>query len=46
MNDLEYHTKLTQLDHMLNDDEPVEPDALWDLLAEVSYHDLQQIGHG
>jgi hypothetical protein len=45
MDDLEYHAKLDTLDHMLNDDDPVEPTDLWDLLAEVSHHDLQQVGH-
>ena len=46
MNDLEYNAKLDELDHLMNDfDVPMEPSRLWDLLAEVSHHDLQQAGH-
>jgi len=41
MDDLEYHAKLDELDHLLNDpDVPLEPGRVWDLLAEVSHHDL------
>lgn len=39
-----YHAKLDELDHLLNDDvdEISEPSRIWDLLAEVSHHDLEQ----
>ncbi len=47
MDEHEYHAKLLELDHLLNDfDEPAEPARLWDLLAEVSYHDMQHLPHG
>ena len=47
MDDREYHAKLDELDHLLNDvDVPMEPARVWDLLAEVSHHDLQQAGQG
>ena len=43
MDNLEYNAKLDELDHLLNDpDVPMEPSKVWDLLAEVSHHDLQQ----
>ena len=43
MDELEYHAKLDELDHLLNDiEEPAEPARIWDLLAEVSYHDLRR----
>lgn len=46
MNDLEYHAKLLELDHLLNDDDLVTtPSRIWDLLAEVSRHDLGQPIH-
>ena len=46
MNDQEYNAKLDELDHLLNDvDVPMEPTRVWELLAEVSHHDLQQAGH-
>ena len=46
MNDQEYNAKLDELDHLLNDlDVPMEPARVWELLAEVSHHDLQQAGH-
>ena len=44
MDELEYHAKLDELDHLLNDvDAPDEPARIWDLLAEVSRHDLQHL---
>jgi len=49
MNTLEYNAKLDELDHLLNDDDngAIEPSRIWDLLAEVSHHDLQrQSRHG
>lgn len=50
MNNLEYNAKLDELDHLLNDDDngAIEPSRIWDLLAEVSHHDLQrrQSRHG
>ncbi len=47
MDELEYHAKLAELDHLLNDvDEPVEPARIWDLLAEVSHHDLRHLPPG
>ena len=46
MNDQEYNDKLDELDHLLNDlDVPMAPARVWELLAEVSHHDLQQAGH-
>lgn len=43
MDEWEYNTKLDELDHLLNDDldTPSEPSRIWDLLAEVSHHDLR-----
>ena len=48
MNDMEYNAKLQELDHLLNDDDdvPMEPSRIWDLLAEVSHHDLELLHHG
>ncbi|MBE7211543.1 MAG: peptide chain release factor 1 [Gluconacetobacter diazotrophicus] len=41
MDDQEYHAKLDELDHLLNDDDDDgEPGRIWDLLAAVSHHDL------
>lgn len=42
MDEREYNAKLDELDHLLNDDLdlPTEPSRIWDLLAEVSHHDL------
>ncbi|MGI4747788.1 MAG: hypothetical protein ACRYGI_08545 [Janthinobacterium lividum] len=41
MDDLEYNAQLDELDHLLNDlDIESEPSRIWDLLAEVSHHDL------
>lgn len=41
MDDLEYNAKLDELDHLLNDiDVPMEPARVWQLLADVSRHDL------
>ncbi len=41
MDDLEYHAKLDELDHLLNDPEvESEPSHIWSLLAEISHHDL------
>ncbi len=46
MDDLEYNAKLDELDHLLNDEDvTLEPARVWELLAEVSHHDLQQVGH-
>ncbi len=44
MNDLEYDAKLLELDRLLNDDDDLltTPSRIWDLLAEVSRHDLEQ----
>ncbi len=45
MDDLEYNAKLDELDHLMNDlDVPLEPSRVWDLLAAVSHHDLEQVG--
>ena len=47
MDEIEYHAKLDELDRLLNDlDEPAEPARIWDLLAEVSHHDLRHLSHG
>ena len=44
MDDVEYHAKLDELDHLLNDPEvEPEPARIWSLLAEVSHHDLQAV---
>jgi hypothetical protein len=44
MDELEYHAKLDELDHLLNDpDIEFEPSHIWALLAEVSRHDLQAL---
>lgn len=44
MDESEYHAKLDELDRLLNDiDEPDEPARIWDLLAEVSWHDLRDL---
>ena len=44
MDELEYNAKLDELDRLFNDlDEPAEPARIWDLLAEVSRHDLQDL---
>ncbi|HTW27105.1 MAG TPA: peptide chain release factor 1 [Acetobacteraceae bacterium] len=41
MTDNEYQRKLDELDRLLNDpDVPMQPERVWALLAEVSYHDL------
>lgn len=46
MDDLEYNAKLDELDHLLNDlDIESEPSRIWDLLAEVSHHDLPLQAH-
>lgn len=46
MDELEYNAKLDELDHLLNDlDIETEPSRIWDLLAEVSYHDLPLQAH-
>ena len=44
MDELEYNAKLDELDRLFNDlDEPAEPTRIWDLLAEVSRHDLRDL---
>ena len=45
MNELEYDAKLLELDHLLNDDDDLlaTPSRIWDLLAEVSRHDIGQL---
>ena len=48
MNEQEYNAKLHELDHLLNDDDAEcfeEPARIWDLLAEVSHHDLHEMPH-
>jgi hypothetical protein len=36
----EYSRKLDELDHLFNDpDAPLEPGRLWQLLAELAYHE-------
>lgn len=47
MNDLEYHAKLDELDHLLNDpDIESEPSHIWSLLADISHHDLEAATRG
>ena len=46
MDELEYNAKLDELDRLFNDlDAPAEPARIWDLLAEVSRHDLRDLPH-
>jgi antitoxin component HigA of HigAB toxin-antitoxin module len=41
MDEAQYSAALDELDHLMNDpDVPLEPERVWDLLAEVSHHDL------
>ncbi|MCQ8239694.1 peptide chain release factor 1 [Rhizosaccharibacter radicis] len=41
MDDARYNEALDELDHLMNDpDVPLEPTRVWDLLAEVSHHDI------
>jgi hypothetical protein len=41
---IEYTSKLEELDHLLNDpDVSLEPDRVWMLLAELSRHDLNPV---
>lgn len=49
MNEREYTATLDELDHLLNDDDsdlPAAPSRIWDLLAAVSHHDMEQVRHG
>jgi hypothetical protein len=40
MTERDYHSKLEELDRLLNDpDVAMEPSRVWSLLAEVSQHD-------
>lgn len=40
--DTEYERKLSELDHLLNDeDAPMQPAVVWSLLADISQRDLQ-----
>jgi hypothetical protein len=42
MEQLEYATKREQLEHLLNDpDVPMDPDQIWDLLAELALQPLR-----
>ncbi len=44
MEQIEYTSKLEELDHLLNDpDVSLEPDRVWMLLAELSRHDLNPV---
>lgn len=44
MTDTEYTRKLAELDRLLNDPEvPMRPDAVWDLLAEISQQDMASV---
>ena len=41
MTETEYSRKLTKLDQLLNDpDVPMQPCEVWELLAEISAHDM------
>jgi hypothetical protein len=41
MTDAEYAGKLDELDRLLNDpDLPMQPQRIWDLLADISHRDL------
>ena len=41
MTDPDYAGKLDELDRLLNDpDEPMQPERVWSLLAEISQRDL------
>ena len=41
MDDLDYDSKLDELDRLLNDpDINMEPSKVWSLLAEISRHDI------
>ena len=41
MTETEYSRKLTKLDQLLNDpDVPMQPSEVWELLAEISAHDM------
>jgi hypothetical protein len=41
MTEADYQRKLDELDRLLNDpDEPLQPDRVWSLLAEIAQRDL------
>ncbi len=44
MEPAEYSRKLEEFDRLMDDIEPVAPEALWQLLAELSRHDLREVG--
>ncbi len=45
MEPAEYSQKLDEFDRLMNDAEPPVPaDELWRLLAELSRHDLREVG--
>jgi uncharacterized protein (UPF0147 family) len=47
MTDVEYASKLDELDRLLNDpDVPIEPTRVWSLLAELARRDLAPSGPG
>jgi uncharacterized protein (UPF0147 family) len=47
MTDVEYASKLDELDRLLNDpDVPIEPTRVWSLLAELAHRDLAPSGPG
>ncbi len=44
MTERDYHSKLEELDRLLNDpDVAMEPSRVWSLLAEVSQHDTAAV---
>ncbi len=45
MEPAEYSRKLEEFDRLMDDSEPpAPPEALWELLAELSHHELQGAG--
>ena len=46
MTETDYRRKLDELDRLLNDpDEPLQPQRVWTLLAEIAHHDFDPAPH-